>query len=237
MLGGIAAFVFPEAPGYALHRIRVALGVRKSTEGVCSELAAEQGAKWERLAHEHGLTFPFRGVTLVGLKEERRLEVWALGEKGGAPVFLKSYPVLGASGVAGPKLREGDRQVPEGIYRLTGLNPNSAFHLSMRVNYPNEFDKSMAREEGRSGLGGDIFIHGRSASIGCLAMGDAPIEELFFLACRVGVENVTVLLAPWDLRVKAAPGARGEESAVAAPWASRLYGPLTAAMRTHRRPE
>ena len=52
------------------------------------------------------------------------------------------YPVLGASGVLGPKLKEGDRQVPEGVYRVPELNPNSDFHLSLRLDYPNEFDRA-----------------------------------------------------------------------------------------------
>ena len=130
-----------------------------------------------------GLPWTPRNLTLVAFKAERRLELYASdGEE--KPQFVLAYPILAASGVAGPKLREGDKQVPEGFYRIELLNPNSRYHLSLRVNYPNADDIDRAREDGRdlSTLGGDIMIHGGSASIGCLALGDPAIEELFVLA-------------------------------------------------------
>jgi murein L,D-transpeptidase YafK len=113
--------------------------------------------------------------------------------------------VQAASGGPGPKLREGDRQVPEGLYKLLWLNPNSSYHLSMKLDYPNAFDRGKGRADGRTRLGGDIFIHGRAASIGCLAMGDPAIEELFTLVAEVGVGNVRVTIAPHDLRRRPAP--------------------------------
>ena len=114
--------------------------------------------------------------------------------------FIRDYSIQAASGVSGPKLRQGDRQVPEGVYRIAGLNPNSHYHLSMKLNYPNEFDLYHADQEGRFDPGGDIFIHGKAVSIGCLAMGDEAIEELFVLAAQVGKENVKVVIAPRDPR-------------------------------------
>ena len=145
-----------------------------------------------------GLTFPPREVVLLAMKKERRLDLWARND--GAYAFVRSYEVQGASGIAGPKLREGDRQVPEGLYRVVGLNPNSAFHLSLKLNYPNAFDRRQAERDGRSNPGSDIFIHGKSASIGCLAMGDRAIEELFVLAARIGGSNMRVVIAPHDPR-------------------------------------
>jgi murein L,D-transpeptidase YafK len=109
---------------------------------------------------------------------------------------LRSYPVLAASGTAGPKRREGDLQVPEGIYRLTTFNPNSSYHLSVRVDYPNADDRAAARAENRTALGGDIYIHGKAVSIGCLALGDAAIEELYVLLADVGLPQATLILAP-----------------------------------------
>jgi murein L,D-transpeptidase YafK len=109
---------------------------------------------------------------------------------------------LKASGKLGPKLREGDRQVPEGLYRIESLNPNSRFHLSLRVNYPNAFDRDMAAREGRTNLGGDIMIHGSKVSIGCLAMGDTAAEDLFVLAAETGIDNISVILSPLDFRVR-----------------------------------
>ena len=163
-----------------------------------------------------GVAFPAARVVLLGLKAERRLEVYA-GAADGALRRVASYDVLAASGEPGPKLREGDRQVPEGVYALESLNPNSRFHVALRVGYPNAFDREMARRDGRTKLGGDIMIHGGSASIGCLAVGDDAAEELFVLAATAGVRNVTVVLAPVDLRRRPLPAGLGEG------WRRELY--------------
>ncbi len=141
-----------------------------------------------------GLPYPPRRLSLVGLKEERRLEVWAEGARGWFRV--RDYAVLAASGQAGPKLREGDLQVPEGEYRLTAFNPNSSYHLSIRVDYPSREDRAIARAEGRTRLGGDIFIHGKAVSIGCLAIGDDAIEELYLVLADTGLANARILLTP-----------------------------------------
>ena len=113
--------------------------------------------------------------------------------------------MLGASGTAGPKLREGDCQVPEGVYTIDELNPNSRFHLSLRVGYPNVFDRARAKEDGRSGLGGDIMIHGGSSSEGCLAIGDKAVEELFVLVADCGLVNARLVLSPVDFRKRELP--------------------------------
>ena len=144
------------------------------------------------------VSYPPREVIFIALKQEMKLELWARGR--GEFRFIRHYHIQAASGVAGPKLRQGDRQVPEGIYRIAELNPNSHYHMSMKINYPNEFDRFHAGQEGRTKLGSGIFIHGKAASIGCLAMGDKAIEELFVLTAQVGTENVKVVIAPHDPR-------------------------------------
>ncbi|NOT10371.1 MAG: L,D-transpeptidase family protein [Methylococcaceae bacterium] len=144
------------------------------------------------------VAYPPREITFIALKQEKKLELWA--RDSGEFRFIRDYYILAASGVAGPKLRQGDRQVPEGIYRIEELNPNSHYHLSMKINYPNEFDLFHAEQEGRNNPGSDIFIHGKTDSIGCLAMGDEAIEELFVLTAQVGAENVKVVIAPHDPR-------------------------------------
>ena len=144
------------------------------------------------------VSYPPREVTFIALKQEKKLELWA--RDSGEFRFIRDYYIQAASGVAGPKLRQGDRQVPEGIYRIAELNPNSHYHLSMKINYPNEFDLFHAWQEGRADPGSDIFIHGKAVSIGCLAMGDEAIEELFVLTAQVGAENVKVVIAPHDPR-------------------------------------
>ncbi|MDQ3119187.1 MAG: hypothetical protein M3Q89_06415 [Verrucomicrobiota bacterium] len=145
------------------------------------------------------ISYPPPRVTLLGFKQERVLEVYA-AEATGESRFVCSYPILAASGVPGPKLREGDRQVPEGVYCVRELNPNSKFHLSLWIDYPNTFDLARAAEEGRTDPGGEIMIHGDAVSRGCLAVGDPAAEDLFVLAALTGFENITVVLAPFDFR-------------------------------------
>jgi len=148
---------------------------------------------------EVGIKYPPEKIILVGLKQEKLLEIWASDGTRGFK-YLKTYPILAASGTIGPKLAEGDRQVPEGVYEIESLNPNSAFHLSLRVKYPNSFDREKARVDSRTELGSDIMIHGSSVSIGCLAIGDQAIEDLFVLAAETGIENIKLFLSPIDFR-------------------------------------
>ena len=169
------------------------------------------------------LAYPPREAALLVFKRERRVALWA--RRGGGWRFVRDYPILAASGHAGPKLREGDYQVPEGIYRIEWLNPNSSYHLSMKVGYPNAFDRQMAARDGRTRLGGDIFIHGKNLSIGCVAVGDTAIEELFTLAADIGHSRVGALIAPNDLR---AAGAILHPTTPM--WAGTLYRTLATAL-------
>jgi hypothetical protein len=153
-----------------------------------------------------GVAYPPRAAVLAGFKREKQLQLYAADEAGELR-FVRSYPVLAASGGPGPKLAEGDRQVPEGVYAIELLNPFSRYHLSLRLDYPNDFDRARASEDGRSALGGDIMIHGSEASSGCLAVGDPAIEDLFVLAADVGSENVTVVVSPVDFRRTPMPDA------------------------------
>ena len=174
---------------------------------VSDRVAQYGGAARERLGPRFeaaGVPYPPEEITLVGLKEERRLEVWVRASDSQWQ-HLKTYPILGMSGKVGPKLRHGDRQVPEGIYRVDSLNPNSSYHLSLRLNYPNGDDRRRAESEGRTDLGADIMIHGGNVSVGCLAMGDEAAEDLFVLVAETGIENVSVILSPVDFRVRDLP--------------------------------
>jgi len=147
-----------------------------------------------------GVPYPPVAVTLLVLKQERQLQVYAAATDGN-PRFIRAYPILAASGHAGPKLAEGDGQVPEGIYAVESLNPNSSYHLALHVGYPNAFDRAQAAADGRTQLGGDIMIHGSNVSIGCVAMGDAAAEDLFVLAAKVGLTRVRLIFSPLDFRV------------------------------------
>lgn len=149
------------------------------------------------LADSDFVLYPKR-LTLIGLKHERQLEVW--GELLGKWRLIHTYNFTAYSGQLGPKLREGDGQIPEGIYPITYLNPNSKFHLSLRIGYPNSFDKRVARQDKRTNLGSDIMIHGSRVTSGCIPIGNDNIEELYFLAEKVGITNIKVILSPVDFR-------------------------------------
>jgi murein L,D-transpeptidase YafK len=167
-----------------------------------------------------GLTYPPKDLAFIGLKNERELQVYG-SDDGVSYKLVKDYPILGASGELGPKLKEGDRQVPEGFYRIELLQPNTPFHLALRVSYPSDFDKQRAAEEGRTGLGGDIMIHGNNCSAGCLAMGDETAEDLFVLVADSGKEKVQVILSPVDFR-----RASNATLPTAPSWVPQLYSSL-----------
>ncbi len=168
-----------------------------------------------------GIHYPPAYVWLVCLKNEKTLEVW-VSDKSNKPVHLKDYPILGASGRRGPKLQSGDLQVPEGFYQIQSLNPNSRYHLALKINYPNQYDLEKAQKDDRKDLGGDIMIHGSSGSIGCLAMGDQASEDLFVLVAQTGIKNVSVILSPLDFRVH-----KGSTDTNTHPeWTKELYDKL-----------
>jgi murein L,D-transpeptidase YafK len=123
-----------------------------------------------------GVAYPPEELYLRAFKHERELEVWA-GARGQPLTKVKTYPFCAASGELGPKRQEGDLQVPEGFYTIDLFNPRSTFHLSIRVSYPNESDRIL----GRRPLGGAIMVHGNCVSIGCIAIEDDPIEELYVM--------------------------------------------------------
>ncbi len=167
-----------------------------------------------------GVPYPPARFLLLGLKQERELQLYAAG-RGQRLTFVRSFAIQGASGGLGPKLREGDRQVPEGVYSIVYLNPKSVAHLALAVGYPNEFDRAHAAEDGRENaiLGGDIMIHGGSGSIGCLAVGDQAAEDLFILAADGSWESAVVVVSPVDFRRADLPA----DYVPPTPWAPRLY--------------
>jgi hypothetical protein len=177
-----------------------------------------------------GVAWPPQRLAFLAFKDEKVIEVQAQSASGEwQPVYR--YPILRASGSSGPKLREGDKQVPEGIYRIESLNPNSRYHVSLRVGYPNDFDRAMAKADGRRRLGGDIMIHGKALSIGCLAVGDPAAEEFFLMAHAVGLNAVDVIIAPRDFRKPAIFASVKETINLSGPvWLPRLYDDLKAAL-------
>ncbi|WP_131118907.1 L,D-transpeptidase family protein [Lichenihabitans psoromatis] len=110
-------------------------------------------------------------------KKEAELEVWKR-KPDGKYVYLKTFPMCRWSGQLGPKVTEGDRQVPEGFYTITPgqMNPNSHYYLSFNVGYPNAYDRANGH------TGGSIMVHGICSSAGCFSMTDKEIEEIYALA-------------------------------------------------------
>jgi murein L,D-transpeptidase YafK len=109
-------------------------------------------------------------------KQEAELEVWKQ-DRSGRFALLKSYPICRWSGDLGPKVREGDRQAPEGFYAISPaqMNPQSAYYLSFNTGYPNAFDKALGR------TGSELMVHGDCSSRGCYAMTDEQIAEIYSL--------------------------------------------------------
>ena len=169
------------------------------------------------------VSYPPERFVIAAFKLEGEMHLLAAGP-GQALAFIKSYPILAASGDLGPKLRQGDGQVPEGIYGIESLNPNSRFHLALRVNYPNAADLERAARDGRTQLGSDIMIHGDAVSRGCLAMGDPAAEELFVLAAETGLHEAAILISPVDFRRRKLP----PDFAPPVSWGGDLYAQLEA---------
>ncbi len=174
------------------------------------------------------VVYPPTKIKLLVMKAERSIELWAKGAGDSQFKKIRHFQVKAASGQAGPKLREGDRQVPEGIYKIIALNPNSSYHLSMMLNYPNKFDKKQAIKEGRLYPGTNIFIHGKALSVGCLAMGDVAIEELFALVYKSGIKNIKIVIAPHDPRK--VPLVVSKNMPI---WLSELYREVTREFSKH----
>jgi murein L,D-transpeptidase YafK len=110
-------------------------------------------------------------------KEESELEVWKQ-DNSGRFALLKTYPICRWSGELGPKIKEGDRQAPEGFYPISAgqMNPNSNYYLAINTGFPNAFDRANGR------TGGFLMIHGDCSSSGCYAMTDEQIAEIYALA-------------------------------------------------------
>jgi len=220
--------------GVVLALVTTIAVTRTSGGKTVSQRVAQYGAVVDRrlapVFASRSIPYPPTRLALIGFKGERVLEVWAT-DKDGIYQFVKSYPILAASGKPGPKLRQGDGQVPEGIYRIELLNPNSLYHLSLRVSYPNDFDRQQAERDGRSDLGSDIMIHGGAGSSGCLAMGDEAAEDLFVLAARTGLAKIIVILSPIDFRRRDLPRQTAQPA-----WIPGLYTDIRKALSVFPKP-
>lgn len=198
-------FIFFITLCFNLHAF--AMAPKVSWENAIDKAVSKYGLRVEPQLKSYfnkaGVQYPPKDVALLAFKAERKVELWARNPDQ-KWTHVHNYPLTGYSGRLGPKLKVNDKQIPEGIYRLVNFNPFSSMHLSMMINYPNQFDRQKGHVDGRRDLGNNIFIHGKNLSVGCLAVGDLAIDQLFILARRVGLEHIKIIIAPNDLR-KAKP--------------------------------
>lgn len=160
---------------------------------------AQKDSSVQLLLDEHSIAVAELNVYLRAFKAEKKIEVWGKNKADSSYVHITDYHICGSSGVIGPKRRQGDFQVPEGFYYIDRFNPASSFYLSLGLNYPNASDRVL----GDTGnLGGDIFIHGSCATIGCLPITDSKIMELYILCVEAknnGQEQIPVTIFPKEL--------------------------------------
>lgn len=158
--------------------------------------------KWSQISKSlEGMNIPPTEleVLIIAYKDEALLRLFARKKKDEKFSVLKEYEICESSGLAGPKRKQGDKQVPEGFYFINRFNPNSDYHLSLGINYPNESDliKTTAEDPG-----GDIFIHGGCVTIGCLPITDDKIEELYLFALTAsenGQSRIPVYIFPFEM--------------------------------------
>jgi murein L,D-transpeptidase YafK len=131
---------------------------------------------------KQNLVWPPAEMYVRSFKYDRQLEVWVKNDPKDPFKLFKTYKVCMQSGTMGPKRIEGDYQVPEGFYYINEFNPNSAYHLSLGLNYPNSSDRILS--DGQR-PGNNIYIHGNCVSTGCIPISDVPIEEVFIIASSV----------------------------------------------------
>jgi len=128
------------------------------------------------------------------------LEAFIQGDDGQFKLY-KAWPICTYSGALGPKLKEGDGQSPEGFYfiKRSSLNPNSSYHLSFNLGFPNAYDRAQGR------TGSFLMVHGNCVSIGCYAMGDENIEEIYALvdqALKAGQPFIRIHIFPFEMSAK-----------------------------------
>lgn len=123
--------------------------------------------------------WPPKEIYIRSFKYDSQLEVWGRNNHKEPYRLFKTYKICALSGTIGPKRMNGDFQVPEGFYYINEFRPNSNFHMALGINYPNVSDHLLSDS---IKPGGDIFIHGKCVTQGCIPIQDQQIEELYLLA-------------------------------------------------------
>ncbi len=157
---------------------------------------ADKKAWIEHLLSTNDICIDSFDLYIRAFKFEEDLELWAKNRDSSRYIKLSTYKFCSNVGSLGPKRRQGDLQIPEGLYTLSKFNPNSNYHLSLKVDYPNKADSINGY---RYDLGGMIFIHGGCNTIGCIPITDDKIKELYvmaFLAKASGQDEIPIHIYP-----------------------------------------
>ena len=156
-------------------------------ERLLKDLCARKGIDYHSIVN----------IYLRAFKSEQVVELWVQGDFESPYEKIKEYVFCERSGYLGPKRKRGDRQIPEGFYFIERFNPNSNYHLSLGINYPNPSDYELSPY---SNLGGDIFIHGDCQTIGCIPITDDKIKEVYLFAVKAknnGQHSIPVHVFPY----------------------------------------
>jgi murein L,D-transpeptidase YafK len=146
------------------------------------------------------LSYPPNEIYIRIFKTEMILELWTRSQNFDSFQIFKEYKICASSGKLGPKRKQGDGQIPEGFYYVDGFNPSSNFHLSLKINYPNESDRILGVKRQ---LGGNICIHGNCVTIGCVPITDDCIKEVYLMAVEAyssGQRKIPVHIFPAKFR-------------------------------------
>lgn len=130
---------------------------------------------------EKNLEWPVRNIYIRSFKFDSQLEIWVKSDNSDQYKLFKTYKVCALAGSLGPKRMAGDYQVPEGFYCINEFNAKSAYYLSLGLNYPNVADRILGDS---LQPGGDIYIHGKCVTTGCIPITDQQIEEVYILAAQ-----------------------------------------------------
>ena len=184
------AFMVEDFKALQLKYDRVQTAYDQKSEAVFALLASKQ-------LQPSQLELYFRAI-----KNEKILEIWGKNHADESFQHITDYAFAGYCGSLGPKRKEGDMQIPEGLYHINRFNPMSSFYLSLGLNYPNESDRILGH---KSKPGYDIFIHGTNVTSGCIPITDEKIKEVYILAIEArnaGQEKIPVDIFPARLDEK-----------------------------------
>ncbi len=177
------------------------VSIQRSSYKISDVFSRMEDSVKKQFEQQH-LNWPPEAIYVRSFKYDRQLEVWVRNGSKEPYKLFKTYKVCMQSGTMGPKRMEGDYQVPEGFYQINEFNPNSNFHLSLGLNYPNASDRILS-DSLRPGSA--IYIHGNCVSTGCIPISDVPMEELYIIASNVkanGQEFIPVHVFPVRYNVK-----------------------------------